>query len=162
DGWSQLTSPLAIKVGPAHGIGSLSVRVIVIVGRAPAGGLAVMRFDHFATGIDSDQRAVRTDLNLHADMPPRRHRIQGAIHAHMVIRMNLAIGPARRIEAFRFERNQDRFFFGLKDVDRYPARRTMDTTASDLPAPDQSSALNVAQVDECFSLKEALAHKTDR
>src|SRR5207247_6587697 len=57
-----------------------------------------MRLDQLAMDVDPDQGAVRADLNLHADIPTRRHRIQSAIQPHMVIGVNLAVDPVGWIE----------------------------------------------------------------
>src|SRR5438093_137194 len=160
DGWSKLTSSLAVEVGPAHGVRSFSVGIIVVIGRAPAARLALMGFDQLAVNIDADQRAICTDLNLRTGNPTRRDRIQRAINTDMLIGMNLTVGPVRRIKAPALERNQNRFFFALENLDRYSAGGSMDAAAGGIPAPDQSSTRDVAQIDKRFTFEETLPDKT--
>src|SRR5207249_4463314 len=77
---------------------ALSLRIIVVISRTATAGFALMRLDQLAMDVDPDQGAVRADLNLHADIPTRRHRIQSAIQPHMVIGVNLAVDPVGWIE----------------------------------------------------------------
>src|SRR5215470_12445966 len=111
--------------------------------------------------VDPDQCAIRPDLDLHAHAPTCRYRIQGALDANMLVGMNLARRPVRRIKAPALKWNQNRLLFGLEDLDRHSTRRSMDAASGGIPTPDESAALNVAQVDEGFALEEALAHKTN-
>src|SRR5207249_848510 len=154
-------SLLRVEVGRARGVWSLSVGVIGVIGRASAARFPIMCFDQLAADVDPYQCAIRSDLDLHAHIPTRRHRIQGAIDSNMPVGMNLAVGPVRRVKAPALERNQNRLLFGLEDLDRYSTCRSMNAAPGRIPTPDESAALNVAEIDERFTLEEALPHKTN-
>src|SRR5437764_9678286 len=77
----------------------------------------------------------------------------------MMIGMNLAVDPVGWIETSSFERNQNRFLFAVENLDRYPAGRSMAAPARRIPAPDQSAARDIVQIDEGLTLEEALAHE---
>src|SRR5881628_3619026 len=113
-----------------------------------------MCFDQLAADVDPYQCAIRSDLDLHAHIPTRRHRIQGAIDSNMPVGMNLAVGPVRRVKAPALERNQNRLLFGLEDLDRYSTCCSMNAAPGRIPTPDESAALNVAEIDERFTLKK--------
>src|SRR5947208_15889946 len=99
-----------------------------------------MRLDQLAMDVDPDQGAVRADLNLPADIPTRRHRIQSAIQPHMVMGVNLAVDAVGGIEASGFERNQSRLLLGVENIYRYRARGSMDTAASCIATAEQIAA----------------------
>src|SRR6266478_10220169 len=78
----------------------------------------------------------------------------------MLIGMNLTAGPVRRIKAPALERNQNRLFFALENLDRYSAGCSMNPAAGGIPAPNQSSTRDVAQIDERFTFEETFPDKT--
>src|SRR5881296_1604577 len=92
-----------------------------------------MCFDQLAADVDPYQCAIRSDLDLHAHIPTRRHRIQGAIDSNMPVGMNLAVGPVRRVKAPALERNQNRLLFGLEDLDRYSTCCSMNAAPGRIP-----------------------------
>ena len=61
DRWSQITSPLAVEVGPSHSVRGFPLGIIVVIGGASAAGFALVRFDQFAVDVDPDQRAIGPD-----------------------------------------------------------------------------------------------------
>ncbi len=77
-----------------------------------------------------------------------------------MVRVNLAVGPAGWIKVSTLKRNENGLLFGLKDLDRHPARGSMNTPSCGVPAPDQSAPRRVVQIDEGLPLEEALPHET--
>src|SRR5215470_2437450 len=155
-GGSEFACPLAVVVGPAQGVGSPAFRVIGVVGGAAAGRLALMRLDQLAARIDTNQRSIAADLDLAAD-PARGKRVERLAKADMMIRMNFALSPGRRLEAFGLEGNQLGLLFRLEHLQGHSPGGSVDAAASDLAAPDQSAARHVLEIDKRLPLEEALA-----
>jgi hypothetical protein len=72
----------------------------------------------------------------------------------MVIGMNFALSPGRRLEALGLERDQPGLLFRLENLQGHSPRRSVDAAASDLAAPDQSAACHVVEVDKRLPLKK--------
>src|SRR5215471_4219285 len=114
-GGSEFAGPLAVVVGPAQGVGSPALRVIGVVGGATAGRLALMRLDQLAVRIDTNQRSIAADLDAAAD-PARGNRVERLPKANVMIRVNFALSPGGRFEAFGLKGNEQRLLFRLEDL----------------------------------------------
>src|SRR5215472_13505120 len=156
-GGSQFTGPLAVVVGPAQGVGSPALWVIRVIGGAAAGWLALMGLDQLAVQIDMNQRSIAADLDAAAD-PARGNRVERLAKADMMVRMNLALSPGRRLEALGLERDQPGLLFCLEDLQGRSPGGSVDAAARDLAAPDQSAARHVVEIDKRLPLKEALPY----
>ena len=65
--------------------------------------------------IDTNQRSIAADLDAAAD-PARGNRVECLAKADMMIGMNFAWSPGRRLEAFGLERDQPGLLFRLEDL----------------------------------------------
>ncbi len=118
-----------------------------------------MRLDQLTSRIDTNQGAIAADLDPATD-PARGNRVERLAKADMVIGMNLALSPGGRLEAFGLERNQLGLLFCLKDLQGHSPGGSVEAAASDLAAPDQSTACHVLEVDKGLPLKETFPYIT--
>jgi hypothetical protein len=114
-----------------------------------------MCLDQLAVRIDTNQRSIAADLDAAAD-PARGNRVERLSKADMVIGMNFALSPGRRLEAFGLERNQPGLLFCLEDLQGHSPGGSVDAAARDLAAPDQCAARHVVEIDKRLALEEPL------
>lgn len=144
-------------VGIPAGVGAAILRVVVVVGGTSAGRLRRVDLDQLAAEEDAYQGAIAADDDRLA--PVRRgHRVEGAAELDMMIGMNAALGPLRRVEPIAGEGPQRDALFFLEDRQRPAARGAVDAGAGDLLAPADGLALDVLDVEEALAAEEVLPH----
>ena len=87
----------------SHGVGRLLGGIVGIVGVPPPGRLGRTGLDELAAVVDADELRVTADV----DRVPQiamRHGVEGLAEADVMVRVDLDLGPARRVEALALER----------------------------------------------------------
>ena len=88
-----------------HGVGRELGRVVAVVGRAAAGRLALVDLHALAGDVDADELRVAAHPDALAHVAGR-DGVDGLLELDVVVAVDLALGPARRIEARALERPQ--------------------------------------------------------
>lgn len=143
-------------VGISPGVGSEILGIVVVVGRASSRGLWEVGLDQLPPEEDADQRTITADGDWLADVAcgDRVGRLQ---ELDMMIGMDLALGPARGVEAFSHQRTERRLLLFLEDGEGTAPGGAVDPGAGDLETPSGRFALHVLGVEEALTPKEVLA-----
>lgn len=105
DARAQLLGLADHVVGIPPGVGPQLLGVVVVVGSASSGRLRDMGLDQLSLEVDAHQRTIPADSNLLAAILGG-NRVEGLAELNMVIGMNAALGPVRRIEPVTDQRAQ--------------------------------------------------------
>jgi hypothetical protein len=92
-------------VGITAGIGGQRLGVVVVISRASARLLRQVRLDQLFPEIDAHERAVSADGHL-APQIGRGHGVEALAKLYMVIGVDGALGPVRRVESLAGDRQQ--------------------------------------------------------
>ena len=119
--------------------------IIGVIGGAAGRGLRRMGLDQLTRGIDAHERAVAAHPDALAN-EARRHGVERLAEADVMIGMNAALRPARRIEALAGERQQRGPFALLEDGERALTRGAVDAAPSRLARPSTHSRLHLREI----------------
>lgn len=86
-------------VGIPAGVGAGFFGVIVVVGRASSGRLWRMNLDQLSPEEDAHQEAISADGDQLAEVA-RGDRVGSLLELDVMVRMDLALSPVRRVESF--------------------------------------------------------------
>jgi len=84
-------------------VGAELFGIVVVVGRASSGGLWKMGLDHLPLEEDAHQGTIAANGDRLAEVACR-DRVDGPLELDVMVRMNLALGPVRGVEAFTRQR----------------------------------------------------------
>lgn len=131
-----------------------------MVGGAASGRLPLVRLDEFALGVDAHELAVAADRNLLAEVASR-HGVERLLELDVVVGVDGALGPARRVVALAGQRQELVSLLVLEDDQGPLARGTMNPRAGGLEAPAYSFLLDMVAVAPGLASEEAVADVGD-
>jgi hypothetical protein len=119
-----------------------------------------MDLDQLAVEIDPDQARVAADVDLGTDIAGR-DGVEGPPELDVVIGVDGALGPGRRIEGRGRQREEGGLLLRLEDDAGGAARGAVDPGAGQVAAPGHGAGLHVVEITKGFAPEEVLADVRD-
>lgn len=140
----------------AHGVVGAFGRIVGVDGAALALFHARMGGDDLVIDEDADELRVTPHPDLLAHVASGGG-VEGFLELHVVIGMDLGLGPGRRIVGRTLESKERRLLHRLEDLEGTLARGAVDPEPRGLAAPTLRFALDVIAADPCLAAEETFA-----
>lgn len=130
--------------------------IVVVVGLPSSRRFPGMGFDELALVENAYERLVASDGDLLADVA-RWDRVQRLEELHVMIGVNLGLGPMRRVESLPTHRSKARLLDLLEHEHGSLPSGSVDASSRNLSAPLPSLSLHMFEVEPLLAAKETFS-----